>query len=127
MRKIQITENMTPIDRKCVEAGITRRELAQMSGIPYVTIDQWARCKRLPRDVYQLYKVTQALGCHIEDLIEPEQAKKRKKMSKHKEARKQYTSPPSLTIGQYKKTPDPKTGCLFSLPLFHQRHGQDKH
>lgn len=76
MRKIPITGNMTPIDKKCVDAGITRRELAQMSGIPYVTIDQWARRKRLPRDVYQLYKVAQALECHIEDLIEPELAEK---------------------------------------------------
>ena len=72
MRKIPITGNMTPIDKKCVDAGITRRELAQMSGIPYVTIDQWARRKRLPRDVYQLYKVAQALGGSIEDIMEPE-------------------------------------------------------
>ena len=72
MRKIPITGNMTPIDKKCVDAGITRRELAQMSGIPYVTIDQGARRKRLPRDVYQLYKVAQALGCSIEDIMEPE-------------------------------------------------------
>ena len=76
MRKIPITENMTPIDKKCIEAGISRRDLAQRSGIPYVTIDQWARRKRLPRDVYQLYKVAQALECHIEDLIEPELAEK---------------------------------------------------
>ena len=26
----------------------------------------------LPRDVYQLYKVAQALGCSIEDIMEPE-------------------------------------------------------
>ena len=65
---------MTPIDKKCVEAGISRRELAQRSGIPYVTIDQWTRRKRLPRDVYQLYKVAKALDCQIEDLIEPELA-----------------------------------------------------
>lgn len=74
MRTIPIKENMTPIDKKCIEAGISRRELAQKSGIPYVTIDQWARRKRLPRDVYQLNKVAKALGCHIEDLIEPEVA-----------------------------------------------------
>lgn len=74
MRKIPITESMTPIDKKCVEAGISRRELAQKSGIPYVTIDQWTRRKRLPRDVYQLNKVAKALGCRIEDIIEPELA-----------------------------------------------------
>ena len=76
MRRIPITENMTPIDRKCVEAGISRRKLAEMSGIPYITIDQWARRTRIPRDVYQLYKVAQALGCHIEDIIEPEVAER---------------------------------------------------
>ena len=27
---------------------------------------------RLPRDVYQLHKVAQALGCSIEDIMEPE-------------------------------------------------------
>lgn len=74
MRRIPVTENMTPIDRKCIEAGISRKELAQKSGIPYVTIDQWARRKRIPRDVYQLNKVAKTLGCHIEDLIEPEVA-----------------------------------------------------
>ena len=74
MRKIPITDNMTPIDRKCVAVGISRKQLAMMSGIPYVTIDQWARRTRLPRDVYQLYKVAQVLECHIEDLIEPELA-----------------------------------------------------
>lgn len=73
-RRIAITENMTPINRKCIEAGISRKELAERSGVPMVTIDQWARRVRLPRDVYQLYKVAQALGCHIEDLIEPELA-----------------------------------------------------
>ena len=72
MRKIPMSENMTRIDRKCIEAGISRKELARMSGIPYVTIDQWARRKRLPRDVYALAKVAKALDCHIEDLIEPE-------------------------------------------------------
>ncbi len=74
MRKITVTENMTPINRKCIEAGLTRKQLAEMSGVPMVTIDQWARRVRLPRDVYQLYKVAKALGCQIEDLIEPELA-----------------------------------------------------
>ena len=78
VKKIPITDSMTPIDRKCVEAGISRRQLAKMSGIPYGTIDQWTRRIRIPRDVYQLYKVAQALGCHIEDLIEPEVAERAK-------------------------------------------------
>lgn len=78
MRKIAITDNMTPINRKCIEAGLTRKQLAEMSGVPMVTLDQWARRVRLPRDVYQLNKVAKVLGCHIEDLIEPELAETEK-------------------------------------------------
>ena len=78
MRKIAITDNMTPINKKCIEAGLTRKQLAEMSGVPMVTLDQWARRARLPRDVYQLNKVAKVLGCHIEDLIEPELAETEK-------------------------------------------------
>lgn len=77
MRKITMTENMTPINRKCIEAGISRKQLAEKSGVPLVTIDQWARRVRVPRDVYQRYKVAQVFKCHIEDLIEPELTEKR--------------------------------------------------
>ena len=78
MRKIAITDNMTPINKNCIEAGLTRKQLAEMSGVPMVTLDQWARRVRLPRDVYQLNKVAKVLGCHIEDLIEPELAETEK-------------------------------------------------
>ena len=78
MRKIAITDNMTPINKKCIEAGLTRKQLAEMSGVPMVTLDQWARRGRLPRDVYQLNKVAKVLGSHIEDLIEPELAETEK-------------------------------------------------
>ena len=78
MRKIAITDNMTPINKKCIEAGLTINQLAEMSGVPMVTLDQWARRVRLPRDVYQLNKVAKVLGCHIEDLIEPELAETEK-------------------------------------------------
>jgi len=74
MRQLTMKEDMTLIDRKCIEKGISRRELARRSGVPVRTLEAWAVRKRLPRDVYQLYKVAQALGCHIEDLIEPELA-----------------------------------------------------
>lgn len=75
MKHLTMKENMTPIDRKCIEKGISRRELARRSGVPTRTLEAWAMRKRLPRDVYQLYKVAKALGCYIEDLIEPELAK----------------------------------------------------
>ncbi len=74
MRQLTMKEDMTLIDRKCIEKGISRRELARRSGVPVRTLEAWAVRKRLPRDVYQLYKVAQALGCYIEDLIEPELA-----------------------------------------------------
>ena len=76
MKKISLTKDMTKIDRKCVEAGISRSELSRRSSVPLRTLEAWARRLRIPRDVYQLYKVAQALGCSIEDLIEPEQAEK---------------------------------------------------
>lgn len=74
MRRMTITENMIPIDRKCVEKGISRSELSRRSGVPARTLEDWGRRINIPRDVYQLYKVAQVLECHIEDLIEPEVA-----------------------------------------------------
>ncbi|MDO4315125.1 MAG: helix-turn-helix transcriptional regulator [Oscillospiraceae bacterium] len=71
-----ITERSIPIDRKCAEQGLTRRELSRRSGVPASTLEAWAKRHRIPRDVYQLYKVAKVLGCHIEDLIEPELAEK---------------------------------------------------
>lgn len=72
MPKLTIKENMTPIDRKCVEIGISRLELSRRSGVSARTLEAWGKRLRIPRDVYQLYKVAKALDCHIEDLIEPE-------------------------------------------------------
>jgi DNA-binding Xre family transcriptional regulator len=74
MRRMTMTENMTPIDKRCIELGISRTELAKRSGVPLRTLEAWARRIRIPRDVYQLHKVAQALDCHIEDIIEPEAA-----------------------------------------------------
>ena len=79
MPHMTITEKSIPIDRKCAELGISRRELARRSGVPPTTLEAWAKRHRIPRDVYQLYKVAQALGCHIEDIIEPELVEKQAK------------------------------------------------
>jgi transcriptional regulator with XRE-family HTH domain len=76
MRTMTITDNMTPLARKLVDKGMTKKELAERSGVPLVTIDQWTRRVRKNPNVYQLYKVAQVLECHIEDLIEPELAEK---------------------------------------------------
>lgn len=72
MRRMTITEDMTPLAKKLIEQGMTKKELAEKSGVPLVTIDQWTRRLRKNPNVYQLYKVAQVLDCHIEDLIEPE-------------------------------------------------------
>ena len=34
MRKLGDRENMIPIDKRCMEKGISRRELARRSGVP---------------------------------------------------------------------------------------------
>jgi transcriptional regulator with XRE-family HTH domain len=72
MRTITMSDNMTPIDKRCIEKGISRQELSKRSGVPVRTLENWSSRSRIPRDVYQLFKVAQALECHIEDLIEPE-------------------------------------------------------
>lgn len=72
MRRMVYSEDMTPMDKLCIEKGITRRELARQSGVPIRTIEGWAKRIRTNPNVYQLYKVAQVLGCTIEDLLDPE-------------------------------------------------------
>ena len=48
--------------------------IIRRSGVSARTLEAWGKRLRIPRDVYQLNKVAKALGCHIEDLIEPELA-----------------------------------------------------
>lgn len=74
MRRITITDNMTPLAKKLVEQGMTKKELAEKSGVPLGTIDQWTRRLRKSPNVYQLAKVAKVLGCHIEDILELEQS-----------------------------------------------------
>ena len=71
-RRITVSDNMTKIDLQRIEQGISRKELAERSGVPRRTLENWSMRTRLPRDVYQLHKVAQALGCSIEDIMEPE-------------------------------------------------------
>lgn len=74
MPRLTSKTDLTPIDRKCVELGISRLELSRRSGVSARTLESWGKRTRIPRDVYQLYKVAQALDCRIEDIIEPELA-----------------------------------------------------
>lgn len=72
MKRMTMREDMTPIDKRCIEKGITRVELSRRSGVPVRTLESWsARAIKSP-NVYQMYRVAQVLECHIEDLIEPE-------------------------------------------------------
>ena len=73
MRRITMREDLTPIDKKSIEKGITRAELSRRSGVPVRTLEGWSARIRTSPNVYQL---AQVLECHIEDLIEPELAEK---------------------------------------------------
>ena len=72
MRKITVKDDMTPLEKMIVERGMSRTELAKKSGVPLRTLEAWAHRQRIPTNVYQLYKVSQVLGCTIEDIIEPD-------------------------------------------------------
>lgn len=74
MKRMTMRENMTPMDKKCIEKGITRAELSRRTGVPVRTLESWSARIRKSPNAYQLYKVAQVLECHIEDLIEPELA-----------------------------------------------------
>lgn len=76
MRRITMREDLTPIDKRCLELGMTRAELSRRSGVPVRTLEGWSARLRTNPNVYQLYKVAQALECHMEDLIEPELVEK---------------------------------------------------
>ena len=51
-RRITVTDNMTKIDLRCIEQGISRKELAERSGVPRRTLENWSMRTRLPRDVF---------------------------------------------------------------------------
>lgn len=77
MPRLTQNSDLTPIDRKCVELGISRLELSRRSGVSARTLESWGKRMRIPRDVYVLYRVAKALGCSIEDIIEPELAEEK--------------------------------------------------
>ena len=72
MRKSTIEGNMTPIDRRLVEMGMTRVTLARLSGVPIRTLENWSKRAIKSPNVYQFYRVARVLGCTVEDLLEPE-------------------------------------------------------
>lgn len=72
MRKKTIEGNMTPIDRRLVDIGMTRATLSKLSGVPVRTLENWSSRTRKSPNVYQFYRVAKVLGCSVEDLLEPE-------------------------------------------------------
>lgn len=49
--------------------NMTRKALSDKSGVPARTIDDWENGRRIPRDVYQIKKIADALEVKIEELI----------------------------------------------------------
>lgn len=52
--------------------GMPRAELSRRSGVSARTLEEWERERNIPRDVYLLDKVAQALNVSIYDLIDLE-------------------------------------------------------
>ncbi len=50
--------------------NISRATLHRLSGVPIRTLEAWEADVNIPRDVYQIKKVADALGCKIEDIID---------------------------------------------------------
>lgn len=57
-------------------ASMSRADLSRISGVPARTIDDWENNRRVPRDVYQLKKIADALSVTIENLIDVEDGNK---------------------------------------------------
>lgn len=51
------------------EAGLTQQMLADATGIPLKTIQDWEQTGRSPRNMYRLCPVADALGCSIDQLL----------------------------------------------------------
>ena len=53
-RRMKVSDNMTKIDTMSIEQGISRTELAERSGFPSGSLENWWMRTGLPRDVFQL-------------------------------------------------------------------------
>lgn len=67
---------MNHIKKLRQEKNLNRKQLSELSGVPSRTIDDWENGRRIPRDVYQLKKIADALGVKIEELIKWEELPK---------------------------------------------------
>ena len=51
------------------DAGLSRAKLSALSGVPVRTIEDWESGVRLPRDVWQIWKIASALNLTIEEYL----------------------------------------------------------
>lgn len=51
------------------DSGLSRVKLSELSGVPIRTLEDWEAGRRLPRDVYQIWAVSHALGMTIETYL----------------------------------------------------------
>lgn len=52
--------------------GFSQEELSKSSGIPVKTIQSWEQGARMPRDIYVIERLCNALGISIDDLLHDE-------------------------------------------------------
>ncbi len=48
--------------------NLKQKELAELSKVPISSISRYENNKRVP-DIYTAYQLAQALGCHVDDLV----------------------------------------------------------
>lgn len=51
------------------EKNMSRSQLSALSGVPLRTLQDWETGKRIPRDVYQIWRVSKALGLSVEEYL----------------------------------------------------------
>ena len=55
-------------------AGVTQKALAEQSGVPKRTIEEW-EAQRVEPSAYKLYRVAKVLNCSMDDLIVDDEEK----------------------------------------------------
>ena len=57
------------LDKALQERGITRYQLAKMTGIKYQTIDNYYKNRVVRYDSYILSEICRVLGCSVDDIL----------------------------------------------------------
>ena len=61
--------NKLTLDKALQERGITRYQLAKMTGIKYQTIDNYYKNRVVRYDSYILSEICRVLGCSVDDIL----------------------------------------------------------